>query len=46
MSTPYNAGQRNAGHTDAPPSSQTLKNAGYTDTQVGEYLRGYGDQKK
>ena len=46
MSTPYNHGLKNASHTDAPPSYQTLKNGGLSDTQANEYLRGYKDAKK
>jgi hypothetical protein len=43
--TPYNAGQKNAGHTDAPPSYSTLKNSGLSDTKAAEWLRGYSDAK-
>lgn len=45
MSTPYSQGRQNAGHTDAPPSYQTLKNNGLSDTKAAEFLKGYSDQK-
>lgn len=46
MTTPYDAGRRNAASTDSAPSYQTLKNAGLNDTQAGEFLKGYEAAKK
>ncbi len=45
MSTPYQSGRSNAGNTDAPPSYQTLKNSGLSDTKAAEFLQGYTDKK-
>ena len=45
MSTSYEQGRKNAGYTDAPPSYQTLKNAGLSDTKADEFLAGYNAAK-